>query len=272
MAATSSATVAPAPNRSGAGSTTTGAAWASGLAGLIQVRSSRSSLREVCTGEGLADAGEAVTDDNGGSSGALVKHAADRMVEGGRWVKAGGGTVGEPLPESFQEPGYAMCRVPFAGRIEVDAEPFALEDVGVACEALVIDRRRRRYEREPSRDGDGDVLAIGQGKASVDRYQVPGRDADGDLQRTGSIDSVIGDDGQAVGMVGGDPAELVSSATLPVGELLAAARFGHPARPGRDGTGATGPNRPLVCCGGGALNPSPKMSCQRPTLVSSSGS
>ena len=52
-----------------------------------------------------------------------------------------------------------MARVPLPSRVEVDAQAPSLQDVWVSDEAVVVDVRVRRYEREVRRHPHDDLLA-----------------------------------------------------------------------------------------------------------------
>jgi hypothetical protein len=100
---------------------------------------------QVCALEGLG--GYRLTDDNGWRARREVQDSADGVVHGCRGIEPPSRSVGKPRPQPFQKAWHAVERVPFPGRIEVDAQAVALQDVGVAGEPCVFHLDLRRGER-----------------------------------------------------------------------------------------------------------------------------
>src|SRR5487761_1460713 len=97
----------------------------------VSVRPAPSGSPEDSVTTGMASAG-------GGGPGGEVQNTADGVVHRRGGVEPASGGVAEPPPWAFEEAGHAAQGIPFAGWVEVDAEPVALQDVRVARESLVI--------------------------------------------------------------------------------------------------------------------------------------
>src|SRR5487761_1210465 len=198
------------------------------------------------------------------------------MVHGGGSVEPAGGGVAEPRPEAFEEGGHATAGIPFAGGIEVNAQPVALQHVRASCESLVLHVGVRRDE--PSRaDADDEVLVAAEPEPAWPGGKLAGGQPD--RHRCVPVAHLRGggDQRHSAGVLAGDRAQAGDRLLLPCAErCLARCLLGHPARPDRPVVNAAAlaavPNRPLLPTGAGAVNPSPKTACHLATLASLPGS
>ncbi|MFT3855707.1 MAG: hypothetical protein QM733_23710 [Ilumatobacteraceae bacterium] len=96
---------------------------------------------------------EDVADDERRRSLGAVENPSDGLVERGGGVEPIRYCVGEPVPQSVEERRHAVAGVPLGVRVEVEAEPLALEHVREPDPAVVEHSRMRRRPRVGAGDG-----------------------------------------------------------------------------------------------------------------------
>ncbi|GGU15915.1 hypothetical protein GCM10010272_70720 [Streptomyces lateritius] len=98
----------------------------------------------------MRSAGDGFSYDEGGSARGVVQDTADGVVERGGGIERAGCGVGEPLPQAVDDGGDSGDGIPFASRVEIEAQSITLQDVGSAGEPDVGGAHLGRNHR-----GDG---------------------------------------------------------------------------------------------------------------------
>ncbi len=102
-----------------------------------------------------------LADDQSRHAGALVKDAADGVIHRRLGVEFPGRRILQPPPKSTEEPRDALPGLPLAGWVEVGAEPLALQDMGMAEKAKVVDLDLRDGVGR-RRDPEDELLAVAE--------------------------------------------------------------------------------------------------------------
>lgn len=207
----------------------------------------------------------------------LVQHPTDCMVERGLSIETSSCSVAEPAHEPVNEATKPVSRVPFPRRVEVQAQPCALENVSMVEEPKVIHLDSRGRDLGGSHD-DLKLLVVAQPKPTLHMPKSTGSNPKAQTHFAVAVPRLV-DQLDLARERQSERSQIGENPSLP----LTGAPRAHPARPecftvDIDEAAATvetalnfpAPADPADAEPAGALKPSPNSACHFFTLSSKS--